>query len=139
MRKRLRERLPVLLLLGCAAAALYVSGIGCPFRFLLGVSCPGCGMTRACLTLVRTGDLSAAMRLHPLVIFLLPGALYLLLAKRPYGGSARREQLLFCAVAGLLIAVWCVRLLTGDPVTAIDLSSGVWYTCLSDVYALLKG
>lgn len=128
MRTRLRERLPVLLVLGGAAAALYLSGIGCPFRFLFGVSCPGCGMTRACLALVRTGSLSAAMRLHPLVVLLPPGTLYLLLAKRPYGGSARRERLLLRGGCALLLAVWCIRLLTGDPVTAIDLRAGLWYT-----------
>ena len=25
----------------------YVSGIGCPVKFFTGISCPGCGMTRA--------------------------------------------------------------------------------------------
>ena len=28
---------------------LYVTGIGCPIKFWTGVSCPGCGMTRAWL------------------------------------------------------------------------------------------
>jgi hypothetical protein len=39
----------------------------CGFKFLFGAPCPGCGMTRACLALLR-GDLGESWRLHPLAI-----------------------------------------------------------------------
>lgn len=37
----------------------------CPFRHLTGYSCPGCGMTRACVSLAH-GDLGASFYYHPL-------------------------------------------------------------------------
>lgn len=43
---------------------------GCPFRFFFGISCPGCGMTRALLAALRL-DFAAAFSYHPL-FFLLP-------------------------------------------------------------------
>lgn len=48
---------------------LNIFGIGCPIKYLTGVSCAGCGMTRAWLSVLRF-DLSTAFNYHPL--FLLP-------------------------------------------------------------------
>jgi len=39
----------------------------CPTRLLLRIPCPGCGATRAMLTLFR-GDLHGSLHLHPLAI-----------------------------------------------------------------------
>lgn len=43
----------------------------CPSAGLLGLPCPGCGLTRATLVLAR-GEFSRALALHPLVIPLAP-------------------------------------------------------------------
>lgn len=66
----------LLLLFGMAiyfALAFFVmkrTGIGCVFLYFLGIPCPGCGMTRALLALLRL-DLAAAFSYHPL-IFVMP-------------------------------------------------------------------
>ena len=44
--------------------------IGCPIRFLFGISCMGCGMTRAIIALLSM-DFEKAIYYHPLV-FLVP-------------------------------------------------------------------
>ena len=49
----------------------------CPSAALLGIPCPGCGLTRATLALVH-GDFAAALRFHPLVFVLAPVYLGLL-------------------------------------------------------------
>jgi hypothetical protein len=43
----------------------------CPMASVLGVPCPGCGLTRATLALAH-GDLRHAHELHPLVLVLAP-------------------------------------------------------------------
>lgn len=43
----------------------------CPLASVLGVPCPGCGLTRATLALAH-GDLQHALELHPLVLVLAP-------------------------------------------------------------------
>jgi hypothetical protein len=43
----------------------------CPLASVLGVPCPGCGLTRATLALAH-GDLGHALELHPLVLVLAP-------------------------------------------------------------------
>ena len=59
---------------------MHLIGVGCPIHFLTGVSCPGCGMTRAafCLICLRFSD---ALYYHPLV-FLMPAVLTAWLLKR---------------------------------------------------------
>lgn len=56
------------------AAALYtvfhLLGIGCPIKFITGVSCPGCGMTRAIWSAFHL-RFSEAFYFHPL-FFLVP-------------------------------------------------------------------
>ena len=51
----------------------HVTGIGCPIRWLTGIPCAGCGMTRAVVSLSH-GHVREALSFHPLV-FLLPLAL----------------------------------------------------------------
>ena len=55
--------------------------IPCAFHLATGLQCPGCGLTRACLAVLR-GDIPAAFNYNQLVFFLplFLGALYL--AKR---------------------------------------------------------
>ena len=66
------------LLLGLGAVYLYIfepgrTGFfpGCPFRFFTGLTCPGCGTTRALHQLVH-GHLEAAFFLNPLLVVSLP-------------------------------------------------------------------
>ena len=40
-------------------------GIGCPIKFLTGISCAGCGMTRAYIAVFHL-DLKSAVYFHPL-------------------------------------------------------------------------
>lgn len=64
----------------CSAAAILLlygvfafSGIGCPIKFVTGVSCAGCGMTRAWISVLH-GDLRAAWNYHPLFWTIPPAA-----------------------------------------------------------------
>lgn len=39
----------------------------CPFKYLTGIDCPGCGFQRSCIALLK-GDLSQSIRLYPSTI-----------------------------------------------------------------------
>jgi hypothetical protein len=61
-----------MLALGGFLAVILLSQLPfCPMAGVLGVPCPGCGLTRATLALLH-GDLRGALRLHPLVFVLTP-------------------------------------------------------------------
>lgn len=67
----LRRALIVLALGGCGTLIVLARLPICPMAGLLGVPCPGCGLTRATLALGR-GELRQALQLHPLVLVIAP-------------------------------------------------------------------
>lgn len=114
--KRGLKGLAILLLLAAAAyATAWATGIGCPVKALTGVPCPGCGLSRAAVSLLRL-DAAAAFRYHPMVFVLPPVVLLVLFGKKPLMGAKVRERVLLWSVLGLWGVIWVVRLLVHDPV-----------------------
>ena len=77
-------------------------------RLLTGLQCPGCGVTRMCLALLRL-DVSGAWKANPVLLLLLP-LLGGLLGYRAvvYVPTARWETLVWSGMAGVLLlwGVW---------------------------------
>jgi Protein of unknown function (DUF2752) len=79
-RSRIVPALAVTGALGLAALCIFdpaTSGIfpPCPFRYLTGLYCPGCGSLRAIHQLLH-GNLRAAWGMNPLTVILLPFIAY---------------------------------------------------------------
>ena len=105
----------VLLLLGALAyASALLFGWNCPVKYLTGVPCPGCGLSRALAALLRL-DFRAALRLHPMIFVLPPVVLYALFGRKPLLGSKIHERMLLWGVATLHIGIWLLRLALHDP------------------------
>lgn len=72
--KRLLLRAGLILVIGLAYA-VFVGRIGlsvpCPIHALTGLLCPGCGVTRMCMALLRL-DFAAAWDANPVLLLLLP-------------------------------------------------------------------
>ena len=88
---------------------LHVVGIGCPIRFLTGVACPGCGMTRAAFSLLFL-RFSDALYYHPL-IFLMPTVVAALLLQKRI--PAKTYKFLIFTTIIMFGIVYVIRLL--DP------------------------
>jgi hypothetical protein len=88
----------------------------CLSAALLHIPCPGCGMTRATLALLR-GDWSAALAFHPLSVLVAPLAAVLAIehaaryirSGRVFAPSAPWRDLLLAGLAASLLAVWILR------------------------------
>lgn len=103
--------------------ALETLGVTCPIKYFTGISCAGCGMSRAWLALLRL-DLPAAFAYHPLVLAPLVAALLLLFQKR----LPRRVFSVGLWSCGLLfVVVYFIRLaLPGDVVVFAPKTGAVW-------------
>lgn len=112
-------------LVGLALVAAFLSWLGpvlaetwpilCPFRFLTQLSCPGCGMGRACIALAQ-GNLAGAWHYHPFAFFLVPLALGLACSPRRCGRAwlalpPYLRKGLAGSVLALVLALWGYRLL----------------------------
>lgn len=98
-------------------------GVTCPIKFFTGISCAGCGMSRAWLALLRL-DFPAAFAFHPLVLLPIPAALLLLLQKRL---PRRVVSVGLWSCGALFILVYFIRLaLPGDVVVFAPQSGAIW-------------
>lgn len=96
--------------------ALYLLDIGCVFRLMTGIPCPGCGMTRAWLAALRL-DFAAAIAYHPL-FWVVPLAFVLAFVRdEATSGKAKRGiDIAIAVLCVLVVVVWIVRLI--NPVDA---------------------
>ena len=85
-------------------------GIGCPIKFVTGISCAGCGMTRAWMALLK-GNVQLAYYYHPL-FFLPPIALVILLLRKKICKTIFNSLIFIIAV--LFVIVYILRMLHGD-------------------------
>ena len=85
----------------------------CRMRAFTGMPCPGCGMTRAYLSLLH-GNIKEAFFYHPL--FLLPVFILILLALQSKKG-VKIPKALWIAILVLLLLVYLVRMLLFFPDT----------------------
>lgn len=115
--KAVKYRQEIMAVAAIAVIYLILSliGIGCPIKFFTGVSCAGCGMTRAWLKLFRM-DLSGAYYYHPLFWLPVPVAAVLLFRNKI-------NKILFNAViimaVFLLFAVYIVRMLNPEDTVVV--------------------
>lgn len=110
-----KNDLRAILVIAAFYAVMELAGITCPIRFLTGVSCAGCGMSRAWLALLRL-DLSAAFTYHPLFLLPVPAALVLLFRHRL--PKALVGWVLGIA-GGLFLVVYVVRMLRPEDTVVV--------------------
>lgn len=106
----IRRALSCIGVLFVAWLALYLLDIGCVFRLMTGIPCPGCGMTRAWLAALRL-DFAAAFAYHPL-FWVVPIAFALAFVRDGAASSKLKRgiDIVIAVLCVLVIAVWIVRL-----------------------------
>ncbi len=98
-------------------AAMWIFSIPCPIKYITGMSCAGCGMSRAMLSVLRL-DFSTAFAYHPLWIVIIPAILSIVILSAK--GKGKAAGIVFHCLVGLFLAVWIIRLATGDSVVAFE-------------------
>lgn len=120
-RKSTWNRIKISGLIFVVYPVLYLFNVGCPIRFITGVSCPGCGMTRAIVSILRL-DFAGAFHYHPL--FILAPVMFLLFIFEDYikPGIVKFSWIFLIT---LFLSTYLYRLLfTQNEVVMIDLSNG---------------
>ena len=139
--KSVMDKVAAFLLVVLLYVFFHVAGIGCPIRFVTGISCPGCGMTRAYIALLHF-DLAQATFFHPLwplpMIFVLLYALCAYLKRK--GINFKHEDAIINAYAFVnivaFLTVYFVRIvyLRSDPVVFAPYEGAIF-----KVLSLLRG
>ena len=85
-------------------------GITCPIKYFTGISCAGCGMTRAWLAFLQ-GRIALAFSFHPL-FFLAPVMLLIFLLRSRI--QKKIYWIFWYLVIALFFIVYFIRLFDGD-------------------------
>lgn len=94
-----------------------IIGIGCPIKYITGISCAGCGMTRAYLSLLK-GDVSMAFYYHPLWFLVIPSAIFIFLKKKI---NIRIYKAVIAILIALFVVVYLARMLnTLDTIVVFE-------------------
>ena len=109
--KNLSEKLITLGIVAAIVVIMYLLEIRCFFNLLFGITCPGCGITRAYISLLRL-DFAAAFEYNPM-FWSVPilGVLYLFDGKL-FKYTWLNYLLTIGIFAGFFIC-WILRLVTG--------------------------
>jgi len=96
--------------------------IGCIFKWITGISCPGCGITRAVLSTLRL-DFKTALYYHPLFWLIIPTILFLVCAKKPLFGNNLYQNIFCTVILTIVLAVYFYRLFIIDnDIVTINIS-----------------
>ena len=118
--QRKREVLHLFLCLGLYCVIAVLLHLPCPILWITGISCPGCGITRACLSLLRL-DVAAALYYNPSVFAVILAAILLVFSEK----KKTKNTTLF-VTACFMIAVYLYRMLFSHaPVLQFDPANGV--------------
>ncbi len=79
----------------------------CPFRICTGQACPGCGLSRSVVSLVK-GDLAESWRYHPLLIPFMVQIVVVSLMRRA-GVSMVWYNTLLAVNLAVVLGVWVLR------------------------------
>ena len=111
MRKPTHLPLKLLLfgLFGVLLAVWYFLDLPCVIRHITGLPCPGCGMSRAWLSVLRL-NFGEAFRYHPLFWSIPILAIYILYDGQPIGNRTINYWLLGLLL-GAFFLCYCIRLL----------------------------
>ena len=97
-------------------------GKSCPFTILFGCSCPGCGMSRAILCLVKF-RIADAFHYHPLV-FTVP-ILFIVTYRIISNVGTAFDKVIFTVLIFLFIVVYIFRILEHDPIIIFRFEDGL--------------
>lgn len=99
-------------------------GITCPIKFITGISCAGCGMSRAWMAFLHL-DIAKAFAYHPL-FWLVPIAVIVLLCKSKINIKIYKI-IIFTIIIMFAIVYMCRLIWSGDDVVVFEPENNILF------------
>lgn len=131
----IRKRLPIIIVIFIYLVFCFFV-TGCPIRFMTGIPCPGCGMTRAVTSALHL-DFAEAFRFHPLFP-LAPFLILYMIFEDVVPRRASRVFAVFFAVSFIFVYIFRVFFVK-SPILSIDIESGFIVKLIKRAVSLFKG
>lgn len=116
---------------------LLVSFYKCPYDYIFGISCPGCGMTRAFIALFHL-DIVGAFHFHPLFPIVILVALYLVLEHfKLFALKENSKTICIWILCGLFLSVYFLRLLSSSEIVTFHFEESLLYKIIESLKTFL--
>ena len=113
MRRYLKPALVIIIITAYFYLTNRMFGYICPSKFLIGLPCPGCGLTRAALLLLNR-DIAGSLRMNPMLPFI-PVYFLLVICKKK---NAAMNYLIVIIPLSIIVFGWRVTHSFGaEPLT----------------------
>ena len=101
--------------------AMWMLNIPCSIKYVAGISCAGCGMSRAILSALKF-DFASAFAYHPLWFIVIPAVIALVILGA--NGKKRASTVFLISIGALFLITWIIRIILKDEIVSINLSEG---------------
>jgi len=110
------------IIVGLLYLGMEMAGITCPIKYITGISCAGCGMSRAWLALLSF-DLKSAFFYHPL-FWVVPLAVLVFMMRNRI--NEKTQNVLYWAICVLMLTVWVARMINpNDGIVVFEPEQGI--------------
>lgn len=110
----------ILLILSLYILITYLLGVcNCILKLITGIPCPGCGMTRACISILRF-DFVQAFKYNPLVFILPFIAWVIIFNERPIINKIYKNNIFWIVVLLLVVSTYILRFIFVYPDIPMD-------------------
>lgn len=110
----------------------------CPYDYFFGISCPGCGMTRACWALLKL-DLEQAMYYHPLCILMPVLALGYILDRFHFVTiETKYKKVIAVMVCILFLGIYMIRMFQENDVVRFHPEDSFIKNIIDQIRFLIK-
>ncbi len=125
----------------CIIAVFYlflemVLGIGCPFKFMTGISDAGCGMSRAWMSVLRL-DFAGAFYYHPLWVLPVP-SLFVVLFKNRIPDKAYKIFVITICVIFLLVYAYRMLFMPDQDIVVFRPWDGFIWRTVNIIYKVVQ-
>lgn len=86
-----------------------ITKIGCPIKYITGIPCLGCGMTRATLSILKL-DFDMAFYYHPMIFVLLPTVIAYFVSFILNRAKSNIWKIIFYTVCVLFVVCYFIRI-----------------------------
>ena len=97
----------------------------CPFEYIFGIPCPGCGMTRAFIALLKL-NFTEAFYFHPLFPIVIIVLIFAVLDYfKIFAFSRKVKDIATIVIPFIFIAIYFIRLFGGSPIVQTDFAGSL--------------
>lgn len=109
---------------------------GCPIKLLTGVSCAGCGMSRAYFSLLHL-DFQTAFHYHPL--FICPIIFVAVYIGEKFGFPQKAAKAIYCVMIFLFLGVYVFRMFNpNNSIVVFEPQNGLVFRIIKSVISFIR-